>query len=488
MSTEEKTYLELSEAGEGAHKFYEVTVAGKKVTIRYGRIGDAGQSSTKSYASEKAAKADADKKLQEKRRKGYADAVMGARKKRAVTRRTVDSRPSTAKQAPVVWKFNSGDIALGIFVDDRHCWVGNQQGKVCCLDHEAQVLMQFKLPEGVKALVGDGAWIYAGCDDGNVYDLSGKVPRLAYEIAEDVDILWVDIWSGILAVSDSAGQVTLVDPEGQQLWAHDSPGFSGWMVRLDADGVYHGHSSGVTAYDLNTGKSLWYNTRPQSVLFGWQTAGDVYPGCGTSKVFRLDKKKGKEEAVYECDRGAGVVSNASSPDGKYVFAGDGRSSVYCFDAGGKRLWKLGTGCGSALSMQFHNDRIYVVTTDGYLACLDASEKAIQAAQAGTVPQAREVKAPKAQAVAPTAQVETTADAGQGVVVECVQEGSQLRVHVVSAGYKKDWYVQFPRDIREAGARYVVEEVQEAAKGGFYRARGEIKKLAPGAAAGKKKKK
>ena len=41
--SEERTYLELSEEGDGSHKFYEVVLKGKQLTIRYGRIGDAGQ-------------------------------------------------------------------------------------------------------------------------------------------------------------------------------------------------------------------------------------------------------------------------------------------------------------------------------------------------------------------------------------------------------------------------------------------------------------
>jgi hypothetical protein len=47
--------------------------------------------------------------------------------------------------------------------------------------------------------------------------------------------------------------------------------------------------------------------------------------------------------------------------------------------------------------------------------------------------------------------------------------------VVSEGFKKDWRCQFPKNIREEGARYVVDEVREA-RGGFYRVRGNIKKL------------
>jgi hypothetical protein len=37
-------------------------------------------------------------------------------------------------------------------------------------------------------------------------------------------------------------------------------------------------------------------------------------------------------------------------------------------------------------------------------------------------------------------------------------------------------VQFPKDIRVPGARYVVTEVHTSARGGFYRTRGEIRRL------------
>jgi outer membrane protein assembly factor BamB len=271
------------------------------------------------------------------------------------------------------------------------------------------------------------------------------------------------------------------------------PSLSRVLLRgRDATVVYHGHSGGVDAYDRMTGSPLWSQKKANSVLFGWQTQEDVYPGCGSGKVHRLSKRdKGKEVAVCACD--GGVLSNASSDDVRFVFAGDTSSSVYCFDSSGKRLWKLGTGCGSALSMQFYRGRVYIVTTDGTLACLDASEGAVKAAQAGTVPAARELKAPRGAQVVETTTLETTSDVGQGVVEECVPEGSKVRVRVVSPGYNPGWNVQFPRNLREAGARYVVDSVRESAQGGYYRAHGEIRKLAgnapaPSPAGGKRKKK
>lgn len=165
-----------------------------------------------------------------------------------------------------------------------------------------------------------------------------------------------------------------------------------------------------------------------------------------------------------------------------MFAGDYTSSVYCFDADGQRLWKLSTGCGSALSMQYLDERLYLVTTDGSLVCVDASEAAITAAQQGSVPTALDVKSaaalpvftPAASAAAVATVSVASAPAG-GVVVECVQQGGRMRVQVVSGGYEPSWNVQFPRGIREAGARYVVDGLH-AASGGFYRVRGEIRRL------------
>lgn len=56
-SIQETTYLELSEDDGASHKFYEVTVEGTQMTVRYGRIGDQGQVKTASFASADKARA-----------------------------------------------------------------------------------------------------------------------------------------------------------------------------------------------------------------------------------------------------------------------------------------------------------------------------------------------------------------------------------------------------------------------------------------------
>ncbi|MDV9192413.1 WGR domain-containing protein [Streptomyces sp. SR27] len=473
------TYLELSQDDGGAHKFYEVTVEDLAVSVRYGRIGTAGQTQCSTFPTAAKAQAAAAKKIGEKVRKGYAPAVRGQRAARSVTRREVASAPSTARAvAPVLWRFRTGSSAFGIHVDEDNCWVGNQAGDVFTLDRSGEVRARFSLPDGVKCLVADDFWIYAGCDDGKVYDLSSKLPFAAYDIATDVDIFWLDIHEGVLHVADRSGRLTVIDHEDEHQWARGGQGEHAWMVRADGDAVYYGDTRGVAAHAPDGGGELWHTATEGGVLFGWQEDTAVYAGTARKKVQRLAKKDGRVEAVYACD--SPVYSCATSPGGRFVFAADGASSVYCFAEDGTRLWKLGTGGGSALSMQYRDERLYLVTTDGSLVCVDAGEAAIEAAQEGTVPVAKDIKLAAALPVYEPATTVTAVSAvsdvpAGSVVVECLTESGRTRVRVLSEGYDSAWNVQFPRAIREPGARYVVDALHAAA-GGFYRVRGDIRRL------------
>lgn len=60
---------------------------------------------------------------------------------------------------------------------------------------------------------------------------------------------------------------------------------------------------------------------------------------------------------------------------------------------------------------------------------------------------------------------------------CTRMGGKLRVRVASEGYDQSLNIQFPRSIREEGVHYVVDTLQLAANGTFYRAGGQIRRLA-----------
>ncbi len=468
-----KTYLELSQDSGTAHKFYEVVVDGTTMTIRYGRIGTNGATSSKSFSSEEAAQKEAAKKIKAKKRKGYEEAIMGVRKKRAISRRSISSRRSTSKAAPVLWKFKSGSSAFGIHINEEHCWIGNENGTVFMLNHKGVVLNQYQLPDGVKCIIEDGDWVYVGCDDGYVYDLTGKLPRQGYAISENIDIYWLDVTNGLLAVSDRQGEIMVIDYEDEDQWSKKSDGRGGWMVRVDQEGkVYHGHSEGVTCYDGKDGAKIW-NKNTKSVLFGWLSNKAVTVGTSGADLISFDKN-GKEVARMKAD--TSIYSCATAPNDAYLFAGDSSSSIYCFNDKGERLWKLATTCGSAFSMQYFDSKIYIVTTDGSLTCIDASEEAIENAKQGQVPQYVDIKAPKRIQQVATTVLETATASTVGVKLICIKEGGKLRMRVLSEGYNQKWNVQFPKNLRIEGKKYIVDEIREASQGGFYRCKGDIYKM------------
>jgi Ca-activated chloride channel homolog len=85
------------------------------------------------------------------------------------------------------------------------------------------------------------------------------------------------------------------------------------------------------------------------------------------------------------------------------------------------------------------------------------------------------KRQKADAIS-LADLETTTSVGDGVLLQCLKDGKKLRIRVVSDGYSPIFNIRFPRSIREEGALYVVDEVEEVASGGSYIAYGKIRRF------------
>ena len=66
-----KRYFEF--VGGTSAKFWSVETSGNQVTVRFGRIGTAGQTQTKTLADATAAARHAEKLIGEKTRKGYEE-------------------------------------------------------------------------------------------------------------------------------------------------------------------------------------------------------------------------------------------------------------------------------------------------------------------------------------------------------------------------------------------------------------------------------
>ena len=469
------TYLELSdELGGTAHKFFEVTVSGSLVTVCYGAIGSTGQTSTRSFSSPTSARAEADKMIASRQRKGYELAVRG------LTSAAAGPKKAARKPAPVLWRFDTKEKAFGVCVNARGCWVSNEAGRVTLLDTSGHPRRTFKLPDAAKCIIADEDWIYVGCDDGNIYDLTGSRPVVAYTLQTSDDILWMDITDAVLAVSDASGELHVFNHEADDQWTAISSGERGWMVRCDESGVYHGHSDGVTMYDWADGEERWYQPLDGAVLFGWADASRLIVATNKRRVYALSTQ-GDILFYGECDAS---VYCCASDGGRNIFAGDSDRTIYCFDDTGTRIWALALDAGSAFSMHYADGHLYIATTAGQLLCVDLSATGLSPSM--RPPVSTSTAAPTsltavddniAFAATDITGLSTTTDASSGVVVECHSAGgSYLQVRVITPGYRQELPVQFPRSLRVLGERFVVEEVRISSRGSFYRAFGDIKRL------------
>ena len=91
-------YLEYVD--DKSSKFWEISVQGRYHTVTYGRIGSEGQSKTKEFEDAAAAEADAQKLIASKKKKGYAEAKVGASRESSGGGAKRVSRTVKAKKAP----------------------------------------------------------------------------------------------------------------------------------------------------------------------------------------------------------------------------------------------------------------------------------------------------------------------------------------------------------------------------------------------------
>ena len=109
-----KRYFEYKDAK--SKKFWEVSVSGKKVNIRYGKLGTDGQTSVKELGTPAEAKAHAEKQAAGKVKKGYKEAKAKAVKK-VVKKKTIKKKATKKKVAKKVTIMN-GDKIIDLIVEE----------------------------------------------------------------------------------------------------------------------------------------------------------------------------------------------------------------------------------------------------------------------------------------------------------------------------------------------------------------------------------
>ena len=167
---------------------------------------------------------------------------------------------------------------------------------------------------------------------------------------------------------------------------------------------------------------------------------------------------------------------------------DGGVELVCAREGGKlRMRVVSAGYDPALNIQFprgiREEGIHYVVESLQLSANGSFYRAAgdirrliipgQEYRGGAAQRTRSTTAAKVSART-AADLEATSSVDDGVIVQCLRDGSKLRVRVVSDGYDPTYNMRFPRDIREEGTLYVVDNVIEG--GGSYIACGRIRRF------------
>jgi len=180
------------------------------------------------------------------------------------------------------------------------------------------------------------------------------------------------------------------------------------------------------------------------------------------------------------------VTSGSANTLEYVETPESGVLVQCDRIGGKlRIRVISDGYDAALNVQFprsirEEGVTYVV--DAIVPSADgsfyrASGQIRRLGKAPAISQSRQTTQYQAVKSSLTlADLETTDRVGNGILIQCVQDGKKLRARVVSDGYDPNFNVRFPRGVRQEGVLFVVDAVKEAGQGGSYIAMGKVKRL------------
>lgn len=372
------------------------------------------------------------------------------------------------------WKHDPNTPAFGLYADVDRCLIGDNFGRVVEITPDGKLQNKYELPTEVLCIKRDDDFLYAGCNDGSMHDITQGEPRLVATV-ESFDIVTaMDARDGMICVCDHR-HLALANCEGEVIWKKRT-GNGGRVVCIDGKSVYHGNDNGVTRYAIS-GKRLW---RRQITWFISAIQKDVYVYVASPyNVYKLYKRNGKIARKYEISSGLYLgINSACIEVGDEIIFVTTRNSISCYDdVSGRLIYVLDTVNIEPLAMSYHAGLLYCSSCTCCM--LDLRMGAINNARSETQPAPITVDIKtECKTLNLRRKIESVPEVKfgeSGVIVHCVKEWDKLRVRPLSYGYHAGWNCQFPSDIKREGGRYLVDRLI-AGPGKFYRAFGAIKQI------------
>lgn len=298
--------IRLTSTEDGSNKFWSIRVDGASHTVTFGRVGSRGQEKTKTFASESAALADAEKLVRSKRSGGYVDE--GGSPARPAAAPAPGKVPNGAPSAP-------SSSAGGVIIEDLPILVrlplAAHAGRVACAVGDGLVVVRHAGARFVAEAVADDA------------NLENCVPAVAGDA-----VFYCDA-DGALHVCMPGGtswkndvifkQSESLVPGGRGLAAAQSAAGVLWVVMVDReeDAVVLSNRSGAFAVEGHVparGRDLGDNVhRFLDVACAGEVPMVATLDGETLKVLRLENGKFVQE--MERKKAGGWVSMVADPAG-----------------------------------------------------------------------------------------------------------------------------------------------------------------------------
>lgn len=269
---------------------------------------------------------------------------------------------------------------LDLWVDDQGCWLCLRDGRIVVLNHQGALIQQYQLPKDSHCLALLDETPYVACQDGNLYELTGKLPQAVYDLRPlnqtyyQYLILALEAGQHHLAVADACGYLEVINTELRRQWQHHEPDhWQSWFLGSDEQTLYQGHYRGVTAYDLSTGKRQWFQALETPVLCGLVTTDSLIIACGNRTLYRLGKVpdlKTQEVSVTPFYTSTDIpYCLALAEDRTSFWLGTHNSRLERLDFTGTVKDDIQLGVGGITAIQAWREALYATTGQGIVVSL-----------------------------------------------------------------------------------------------------------------------
>lgn len=272
---------------------------------------------------------------------------------------------------------------LDLWVNEQGCWTCNRDGQVLALNFSGEPIQAYTLPNTTRCFVTNledataAPWV--SCDDGFLYDLTGKVPQAIGSLTPEgvyrytYPVSALDAFEGRLFRGDFYGGLGAFTHNLQPLWQHTHRNhWHNYFLQSDLNCLYQGHYHGLSAYCLNTGDLLWQQPLALPVMCGCLTLDEVIVACGDRMLYALSRLGNAQlsPALRALERLPEIpYALIASPDSSSMWVGDWSGQITQLDRDGQaqEVYHLDFGAITALGVAENN--LYAGTGQGQIVCL-----------------------------------------------------------------------------------------------------------------------